>query len=364
MRILFIGGTGILSSDSVVEAVNQGHQVCLLNRGKSQPSKLKVETIIADVRDKENLDKVLDGQFFDVVIDYLSYSVEHLQSNLDVFVNKCKQYVFISSATVFEISGQELINEESKKGNKEWDYAYKKYQCEQVLKDFCDKNTQLVYTIVRPYVTYGDTRIPFAIIPQHQQWSLARRILEGKPIVMWDGGKAKCTITHTRDFAVGIIGLCGNSVAYNNHFNIVGDERLTWRDVLIKTGEALGKEPVIVDIPSEFVAKKLPKWKGQVLGDKGRDTLFDNKKIREAVPKFGSKITFSEGIKGTIENYRKNEKIRIVNYFWDGEMDYLINAYCKEKGNKKFKLKRISEKTTLKNKLLYWYGRLNWLQRK
>ena len=178
-------------------------------------------SLIADIRKPEEVARALGNQHFDVVIDYLSYTTEQLQNTLGIFNYRCEQFIFISSATVYEktVENEVFSENKSKKGNERWIYASRKYACERLLEENY-RATGQKYTIVRPYVTYGDTRFPYALIPQNEQWSLAKRLIEGKAIPMWGKGNNVCTLTHTRDFAIAMVGLMGNPKAYNEDFHI------------------------------------------------------------------------------------------------------------------------------------------------
>lgn len=327
MKILLTGGTGVLSTDIANYAIDKGMEVYLLNRGsKKQFFHPKAHVLIADLRDVEDVKEKIKDLYFDVVVDFLSFNTSHLKSTLAIFNGKCNQFIFISSATAYQDAS--IITENTPLGNPNWPYAQNKFECEKLLEQNYSENGQK-YTIVRPYVTYSKTRIPFAIIPHDKQWTLANRILLGKPIVLWDGGKAICTLTSTKDFAVGIVGLFGNEKAFQNDFHITTDHTLTWRQALLDIGKALNKEPIIADIPSSFIYKYMPETKGILLGDKGRNMVFDNSKIKATVPNFKADITFNEGICETIQFYQDNEYMREINYEWEGRIDNLISKYYK-----------------------------------
>ena len=260
MKILFIGGTGILSRDTVEYALQKGYDVYLLNRGKNnQGLDSRCHVLIADIRKAETVRASIQGTYFDVVVDYLSYTLEQLKETLSVFNRRCNQFVFISSATVYQRTKENEVFSEatSKKGNANWKYAYNKYECEKYLQENYQSTGQ-IYTIVRPYITYGNTRFPYALIPQNQQWSLAQRILNGKPIPIWNDGRNICTLTQTKDFAVGIVGLFGNEKAFNEDFHITSGMEYTWRDVIEDTAKALGRQAEIIEIPLTTICKITP----------------------------------------------------------------------------------------------------------
>lgn len=360
MKVLLLGGTGVLSTDIRELSVKKGYEVYILNRGKhkNKNTNSKVKSIIGDIRNINEIKRILKDYYFDVVIDFLSFSLNDLKGTLEIFNGKCDQFIFISSATAYRKTKKgEKITEDYDLNNPDWEYADNKKQCEMFLEENYKKNNQK-YTIIRPYVTYSDTRIPFAIIPHNEQWTLVNRILNNKPIVLWDNGQAICTLTSTKDFAVGIVGVFKNEKAYNEAFHITTDYTLTWYDALQYIGDALGKKVIVADIPSKFIIKHMPELKGVLLGDKGLDREFDNTKIKKVVPEFDAQIRFKDGIKYTIEFYKNNKFMQEINYSWDARIDNLIEKYDKEKNGFIKDLDKNSiqcnyDKISKKEKMLY-----------
>lgn len=360
MKVLLIGGTGILSTDIVKECLKKKYDVYLFNRGHNNSEiNEKVHIIIGDIRNEQDVAKKMENYYFDVVVDFLSYTENELKQNLKIFNERCKQYIFISSATVYRKTKKgEKITEETELSNDSWDYANNKIKCEKLLKSNYKEQKQK-YTIVRPYVTYSEKRIPFAIIPS-KQWTLANRILNGKPILLWDSGKAICTLTQTKDFAVGIVGLFLNEKAYQEAFHITTDYTLTWKQALLDIGKALNMKVKIADIDSDFIAKKMPEYKGVLFGDKGLDREFDNTKIKNAVPEFKANTKFQDGIKETINYYQANKQAQKIDYLWDGRIDSTIRKYYNKNKvdyeKRKLSIKSYAEKLSIENKIKYYIG--------
>ena len=362
MKVLLIGGTGILSTDIVKQSLKKGYEVYILNRGnRNNDIDSRVKVIIGDIRNVEQIREKIKREHFDVVIDFLSFNKEQLRNTLSLFENKCDQFIFISSATVYRKTEKgERITEKTELINEDWEYAQGKIECEEFLKENYKGKGQC-YTIVRPYVTYSERRIPFAIIPS-KHWTLANRILLGKPILLWNGGKAICTLTQTKDFAIGIVGLFKNEKAYQEDFHITTDHTLTWKEALEDIGKALGKEPIIADVPSEFIAKYLPECKGVLYGDKGLDRIFDNRKIKSVVPEFNASTKFEDGIKETINYYKENTAMQGIDYQWDAKIDGIIDKYYKSINKKgydktKLSLKAYKNNLSLKQRLKYLSAR-------
>lgn len=326
MKVLLLGGTGLLSKEIMLVSLKKGHDVFILNRGRRLagiPEQVKV--LIADIRNRKQVSAVVENFNFDVIIDFLSYTPENLESVLELFSGKYQQYIFISTACVYRRDNkEEIITEQSTLINPDWNYSLNKANCEFRLKEICRKQ-DLFYTIVRPYITYDDTRIPYGIMPEYGlHWTLIARILNEKPVFIWDEGAAICTLTHVSDFAKGIVGLLGNPAAYNEAFHIVGDERYTWKEVITLIGKSVGKDVNLVEIPSVKIADILPEYRGILLGDRSLNAIFDNSKIKNVVPEFNTSVTLKEGLNRTIEYYRHTHFLKGIDYVWDAKIDKLI----------------------------------------
>ncbi|MBO7125223.1 MAG: NAD-dependent epimerase/dehydratase family protein, partial [Bacteroidales bacterium] len=214
--------------------------------------------------------------------------------------------------------------EESELINPVWDYSINKVKCEEKLKELCEKNN-LIYTIVRPAVTYGNTRIPYGITPPYgYHGTLIHRMLSKKPIILWDDGEAYSTITHVEDFAYGLVGIIGNVEAYNQVYHIVGDERVQWKKVIELMGEILGVTPITLSVSKEKLAEEIPSRKGEILGGRGINQLLDNTKIKKTVKGFGTRISLKDGMTRTIEYYKDNKYLKGIDYGFDGDWDRIV----------------------------------------
>lgn len=332
--LLVVGGTGVISFAVVKEALKQGFSVTCINRGISKTQSLpkNVEVIIADYRDAKVIESKLKDRFFDAVIDVLCYNENDIKYSISLFFNKCKQYIFFSSCAVYNKGkGDYECTEESELINPVWDYSINKVRCEEKLKALC-KECGLIYTIVRPAVTYGDTRIPYGISPPYgYHGTLIHRILSKKPIILWDDGAAYSTITHVDDFAFGLIGLLGNPEAFNQVYHIVGDERIQWKNVIELMGKILGVKPIMFSVSKEKLAEEIPSRKGEILGGRGISQLLNNSKIKNTVKGFGTRISLKDGLTRTIDYYKRHNYLKGIDYSFDGDWDRIIAKSCKER---------------------------------
>lgn len=337
--ILLVGGTGVLSSAVVAEALRKDMNVTIITRGKRQLPQ-GVNSIICDKDDYEKLSEILKGTTYDAIIDFLCYHVDELERSFTFYSNFTHQYFFISSCAVYDTRVGGICTEDSPKVLPMWSYSVEKWAAEQELDELASA-TACQYTIVRPAVTYGDTRIPYGIYPRYgYHWTLCARILAGKPIITWNNGENRSNMMRVEDFAVGVVGLIGNKKAFNEAFNICGDETPSWRDVISIVEDYLGKKAITVDVPSEFYAERIPYRAGELLGGRAIDAINSNKKIKEAVPEFKQNISIKDGIYKTLDAYKKQNYQHGIDWLFDVETDRTIDEWCKSTGvsTKQYKL--------------------------
>ena len=323
MNLLVIGGTGVLSSAVVKEALIKGIGVTMVNRG-NRPDRIPdgTELIKADVQDSEKLKQILAGRKFDAVIDFICYTREQIANSLELFGSLVNQYIFISSACVYDTSEPGLKSEDSPKGFKEWSYSTDKWECEQYLTSKAEE-LGIHYTIVRPCITYDNARIPYGIMPPYgYHWTLAARVLSDKPVITWDGGTARWNMMRVEDFAVGLVGLVGNPQSYGEAFNICGDEAPSWNEVLDTLGRILGREVIKLDIPSRKMKAYCPGREGEIAA-RAADAMIDNSKIKRAVPGFRQTISLEEGIRKTLVGYKGHYYQKGIDWRFDALWDYI-----------------------------------------
>ncbi len=303
MKVLFIGGTGNISSACSDLAISRRIELYHLNRGLSAGIRnvRGAKTIISDIRNFEETQKALEGYTFDAVVDFIAYLPEHIENDIALFTGKTNQYVFISSASAYQTPPQKLpITEDTPLDNPYWEYSRNKTACENKLKEAFIKNG-FPYTIVRPSHTYDKT-----ILPVVGGYTVLHRMVQGLPVILHGDGTSLWTLTHSSDFAVGLIGLLGLAQAINEAFHITSNEWLTWNGIYTILAKELNVTPHIVHIPSEIIAKYDQTIGDGLLGDKSQSMIFDNSKIRKLVPDFNPVITFEQGAIEIIKWYREN----------------------------------------------------------
>jgi nucleoside-diphosphate-sugar epimerase len=326
MRVLFIGGTGNISSACTRRALEKNLEVIHLNRG-TRPEKAPqgVTTLRADIRNADEVRRALGGMRFDSVIQWLGYLPEHVEADIARFRDRTAQYVFISSASAYRKPlPHPVITESTPLGNPFWEYSQNKIACERLLERAWE-DSRFPYTVVRPSHTYDDGWIPTCF--GSRDYTVARRILDGKEIVVPGDGQSLWTLTHASDFARGFIGLLGNPTAIGQAFHITSDEFLTWESIHQTIGLALGAGPRIVHVPSDFVARVCPERGKSLLGDKAHSAIFDNSKVKRYVPEFRATMPFAEGIRRSLAWLDAHAESKKVDAVIDGEYEQVLAAW-------------------------------------
>lgn len=324
MRILIMGGTGNISAACTDEALKKGYEVFHLNRG-NRPQKPGVKLLKADVGDRRAVKTAIGTLNFDAVVQFLAFRPEQVKADREIFGGRTAQYVFISSCSAYKKpSLTPYITEETPLENPFWEYSRLKADCERLLKETAGAEA-FPWTIVRPSHTYDNGWIPGYF--KSACWGTAWRIVKRKELVVPGDGQSIWTLTHSSDFAVGLIGLLGNSKALSEAFHITSDEHLTWDAIHTIIGEALGVPPRLVHIPSDFIARINPERGAGLLGDKAVSVMFDNAKIRHFVPGFVPKLRFAEGIRRSLAWYDARPELKVPDAAMNAEIDTILERW-------------------------------------
>jgi len=326
MKLLILGGTGIISTACTQLAVARGWDVTILNRSKREPIP-GTRQISADLA-TANQSTVLGTERWDCVVDFLAFDVPDIERRLAWFSGQTAQYIFISSASAYQKPGTHyLITESTPLANPFWDYSRKKIACEErLMQAYRDQGFPI--TVVRPSLTYGDIVVPLAVNSWQQSYTAIARMRAGQPVIVPGDGLSLWTITHNSDFAKGLVGLVGHPGAIGHPFHITSDEALTWNQIYQFTAEAAGvPQPKLVHIASDFIVACQPEMMGTLLGDKAHSALFDNSKIRRFVPDFVATTRYRDGIARTIRWFDADPKRQVIDDASNQKWDKLIASY-------------------------------------
>ncbi len=324
LRILLIGGNGIISASTSRLAIERGMQVTLLNRGtdSTRPAIEAAEHLTGDANDPASLRAAIGDREFDVVANFRAFTPDQVEADVELFAGRTGQYIFISSASAYQKPVAHLpIVESTPLHNPFWQYSRDKIACEDVLVR-AYRASGFPMTIVRPSHTYDATLIPLV-----GEWTTLARIRDGRPIVIQGDGTSLWTLTHARDFARAFVGLFANPHALGSPVQITSDESLTWNAIAGLFGSALGVEPRIVHVPSDLIARELPDIGDGLLGDKAHSVVFDNSRIKSLVPGWVATTPFAEGAREIVEWYLADPKRQTPDALLDAAFDALTQRF-------------------------------------
>ncbi len=324
MKVLFIGGTGIISSASSRLALQRGIELHLLNRGQTTKRELPAGAVVlnGDIRNPASVRAALGDHEYDAVVDWVAFTPEHIQTDIDLFAQRTKQYMFISSASAYQTPPASLpVSESTMLDNPFWQYSRNKIACEELLvRNY--RSDKFPITIVRPSHTYDKT-----LLPMEGGWTVVDRMLRGAPVLIHGDGTSLWTLTHHADFAVGLVGLLGNPHAIGETVHITSDEWLNWNQIFETVASAAGvKKLDVVHVTSDLINAFDPDWGAGLLGDKSASMIFDNSKIKRLVPDFCAAIPFARGAEEIIAWYRADPARQVVDADFNAMCDRIITA--------------------------------------
>jgi nucleoside-diphosphate-sugar epimerase len=324
VRVLFIGGSGIISSACSALAVKRGMDLYVLNRGRSsnRPLPPQAKVLHGDIRDPDSVNAALQGLDFDSVVNWVAFTPEHVQSDQKLFRGRTRQYVFVSSASAYQTPPSRVpVVESTPLSNPFWQYSRDKIACEDLLVE-AYRADGFPATIVRPSHTYDRTSIPL-----DGGWTALERMRQGKEVVVHGDGTSLWTLTHHTDFARGFVPLLGHPQTIGEAFHITSDEVLTWNQIAEALATAAGVQARIVHVPSDVIAAADPEWGAGLLGDKAHSMVFDNSKLRHVVPDYVATVPFHQGARDIVAWHDEDPSRRRVDARLDALMDRLVETF-------------------------------------
>ncbi len=293
LKVLFIGGTGTISASCVQLAAASGMRVTILNRGRNPMGRELpdgVELLVSDITDDASLSAAVGSRRFDAVVNFLSFDTEDAHRMVRFFSERTRQYVHISSGSIYAKPVQQVPISESTptRPSLHLPYAAAKWRAEQELLA-AQLHDGFPLTIVRPSHTYDDANPPLP-----GGWTAVDRLARGAEVPVHGDGTSLWTLTHAEDFARGLVGLLGNPRALGEVFNITGPDVYTWDQIYTIIADALGVEANLVHVASEMYPLVAPDWfwSGEMVADIGHSAVFDTTKIKTFVPAFVPRLTF------------------------------------------------------------------------
>ena len=324
LKVLFIGGTGVISSACARVAVEHGIDLFVLNRGRStdRPLPPGATTLQADVREPRSVRQEIKDLDFDAVVNWVAFTPDQVQTDIELFSGRTGQYVFISSASAYQTPPARVpVTESTPLRNPFWAYSRGKIACEDLLVA-AYREQGFPATIVRPSHTYDQTAVPF-----DGRWTVLGRMLAGKPVIVHGDGTSLWTLTHNEDFARAFVPLLAHTRTLGDAIQITSDDVLTWNQIAEALAAALGVSAQVVHVPSDAIAAADPDWGAGLLGDKAHSMIFDNAKVRGLVPGWRAVIPFEQGAREIADWYRADPARQVTDARLDAVMDKLAAAW-------------------------------------
>ncbi|NYI41651.1 NAD-dependent epimerase/dehydratase family protein [Demequina lutea] len=324
MRILIVGGTGLISSAFARECEDRDDDLTLITRGvhgsAGTPASSKV--IHADATDAGALRSALQGarlrrERWDAVVQFVAFAPERVAEDVVTFAPLTDRYVLIATSAAYTtVEHFQMLTEDTPLENNEWDYAQAKIACEDVLRNDAPA-AGLDFTIVRPAHTYGDTKIPAFTGNSRHPWTIIDRMRRGADILVPGDGTALWTVTHASDVAAGIRGLLDTDASRGLAVHITSDTALTWTGIYRALAHAAGLsdaqfESQVVHVPSDALIAAVPSQAGSIRGDKMHCAVYDTSLLRSLVPGWEAETTFAEGIGNAIRAFEAHPEWQTI----------------------------------------------------
>lgn len=328
MKVLFIGGTGTISTAISRQLLTEGHELYLINRGnRNDVLPQGAHSLIADIENEEEIGRLLGDMEFDVVADFIAFQKRQLERDYRLFKDRCRQFIYISSASAYQKPLADYrITEGTPLSNPFWEYSRNKIEGEEYLMQRYRENGFPI-TIVRPSHTYDERSVPLGVHGEKGSYQVIKRMLMGKPVIIHGDGTSLWTMTHNSDFARGFIGLMNNIHAIGEAVQITSDETVTWNQAYEAIAKALGVPLIAIHVSSEFLdACSEYDFKGGLLGDKANSVVFDNTKLKRLVPGFTAQVRYDQGIKKTVDYVLSHKECQREDPKFDAWCDAVVEA--------------------------------------
>lgn len=324
MKILIIGGTGLISTSITRELLERGDEITLVNRGKTEhrfPGDVK--TIVADRNNFDAFEQQMkDVGTFDCVIDMVCYTPEQAESAVRAFKGRIGHFIFCSTVDVYSKPPERFPVMENESRIAASEYGRNKVKCEDIF-FLAGERGEFAVTNLRPAHTYSDV----GSIVHSFGWStsLIDRIRRGKPIVVHGDGQALWVSCHADDVGHGFVMACGNSRAYGKAYHLTGEEWQSWDQYHYRVAEAIdAPKPTLVHIPSDILVQLA--WQQTLVTYENfqYSNILDNSAAKADLD-FHYTVTWNQGVKRTV--HWLEEHGRIINSDEEPFYDRVIDKW-------------------------------------
>jgi len=329
MKVLVLGGTGVISRAITTQLLADGHDVILFNRGKrTTPNSSDVRQIIGDRNDRTAFREQLQREQFDAVIDMICFTPDDARSTVETFGGRIQQLIICSSSLAYQrpyraVPIREDVERLCVDPSTTFPRAFDKAEMERYLLQQMQNGMPI--TIIRPSFTLGAGTSAFGVL--RQNYGVVDRIRKGKPLVMFGDGNNLWSFTFTPDIALAFAGAVGNAATYGQHYHATSEECTVWKDAYLTLGKILGKDVKLFHMSSQALMHAAPKMCAHLFYEKSHAGLFDNSKIRRDIPGFRPRINLEQGLRDLLAWYEADACD--VDPEKDALEDSLYAAHCR-----------------------------------
>ncbi|WP_079908310.1 NAD-dependent epimerase/dehydratase family protein [Paenibacillus sp. 32352] len=306
MKVLVLGGTGVISRSVVEQALAQGHEVTVFNRGsKNHLFANDVRVLIGDKSNREQFREQMKDQEFDAVIDMISFDAVDAECTLEAFKGRAGQFIVCSSTAAYKRPFRTIPTVEDAEelfDDPAFPYAFHKAEMERYLRKVIERGEAAV-TMIRPSLTYGIGCANLGVLRQNV--NIVHRIRAGKPLVMFGDGTVPWSFSFAPDVAKAFVGAVGNKQMIGQTYHATSEEVHIWQDLYLEMGKLLGVEPHIVHLSSDLLVEANPSLFSHLYYEKSYSGLFDNSKLKRDLPGFRAEISLSAGLSMLLDWYER-----------------------------------------------------------
>lgn len=324
MKILFIGGTGTISSACLLALINAGHNISVLCRGTRNQRIPAGVTIYKG--DAYQLDETVESEIlnneWDCIVNWAVYNAEQAALDIKRFAAVTSHYIFISTTSVYDGSNKmNPISETQAYVASDWIYSKGKIAAEQkFLEAF--RTINFPVTIIRPGHTYADFTVPTNI--QGLGYGLIKRIETSQPVLIHGDGNSLWTLTHSEDFANAFIQLLNKKSIQGEIFHLTSEQHCTWNDIFAIYSNLLGKKIQKVYMEPEEIMRRSPIIGEPIVSDKIYNRYFNLEKINKYIT-MHPQISLTDGLEKVMRWHKTNLNGIKPNLAVESELDKLLN---------------------------------------
>jgi nucleoside-diphosphate-sugar epimerase len=324
MKVLILGGTGLISTAISREFLGNGIELTLVNRGVSEariPDGAKM--VISNRNDADAFDRqMMELGSFDCVIDMICFTPVQAESTIRAFRGRTKQLIFCSTVDVYSKPAHRYPYREDEPRHGNNSYGNNKILCEDLFFE-ADKRGDFAATVIRPAMTYGEG----GKLVNLYGWGTyhLQRIRNGKPLIVHGDGSALWVACHIDDAAHAFVHAAANPVTFGKAYHVTGEEWLTWNRYYQLTAQAMNApEPTLVHIPTDVLGALMPKRSSPLVTNFQGNTIFDTSAAHRDLD-FTYRTPFVDGARRTIDWLDQHSALK--NEVYDAVDDRIIAAW-------------------------------------